>query len=534
MLYFSRSKTILIFLTIVIGLLFASPNFFSRDSLKSFPNFFPNKQVNLGLDLQGGSHLLLEVDTDVIINERIDNLTSDLRKLYREEGLKISNIKIVDSSLKFKSSSNAQSIINKIKDLSITDTQNLLQVGSSSNLIVNTNEEYLEILFTDEYKKLLTINAVNQSLEIVRRRIDELGTREPTIQRQGTSRIIIQVPGLEDPDQIKSLLGQTAKLTFQLVDQSVVYDPEKPDRAPIGSEVLPSDDNPDYKYIVKKRVMVGGENLVDAQPGFDPQTNEPIVTFRFDGIGAKKFGRVTQQNVGKPFAIILDDKVVSAPVIRDAILGGSGQISGGFTSDEANELAILLRAGALPAPLIILEERSVGPDLGADSINAGKIAAIIGFVAVILFMLFIYRTFGLFADIALIINLLLVLGVLSMFQATLTLPGIAGIILTIGMAVDANVLIFERVKEELRNGSSMINSIDNGYKRALSTILDANITTLIAAIILFFMASGPVRGFSITLAIGIFTSVFTAFTVTRFFISLRVRKMKSESVGLKI
>jgi protein-export membrane protein SecD len=244
-------------LTIGIGLLFALPNFFSKNSLNSFPNFFPNQQVNLGLDLQGGSHLLLEVDTDVIINERIDNLTSDLRKLYREEDLKISSIKTADGSLKFKSSSTAQSVINKIKDLSFTDSQNLLQVGSSSNLIVNINsDEYLEILFTEEYKKLLTINAVNQSLEIIRRRIDELGTREPTIQRQGTSRIIIQVPGLEDPDQIKSLLGQTAKLTFQLVDQSVVYDPQKPDKAPIGSEVLPSDDDPHYKYIVKKRVMV--------------------------------------------------------------------------------------------------------------------------------------------------------------------------------------------------------------------------------------------------------------------------------------
>ena len=534
MLYFSRSKSLLILLIVGIGILFAIPNFINKESLKNFPSFFPSKQVNLGLDLQGGSHLLLEVDTDVIINERIDNLTSDLRKFFREESMKISNLNINDGLLRFKSSLINQSIISKIKELSVTDSQNMLQVGASSNLIVSTNEDYIEILFTDEYKKLLTVNAVNQSLEIVRRRIDELGTREPTIQRQGTSRIIIQVPGLEDPDEIKSLLGQTAKLTFQLVDQSVIYDPQKPDKAPIGSEVLPSDEDANYKYIVKKRVMVGGENLVDAQPGFDPQTNEPIVSFRFDGIGAKKFGRVTQQNIGKPFAIILDNRVVSAPVIRDAILGGSGQISGGFTSQEANELAILLRAGALPAPLIILEERSVGPDLGADSINAGKVAAVIGFIAVILFMLFIYRVFGLFADIALIINLLLVLGVLSLFQATLTLPGIAGIILTIGMAVDANVLIFERIKEELRNGSSMINSIDNGYKRALSTILDANITTLIAAIILFFMASGPVRGFSITLAIGIFTSVFTAFTVTRFFISLRVKKMKSESVGLKI
>ena len=409
-----------------------------------------------------------------------------------------------------------------------------MQVGDRTNLILDIDDNFFKISFSEEYITLLTLNAVNQSLEIVRRRIDELGTKEPTIQRQGTSRIIIQLPGIDNPDEIKSLLGQTAKLTFQLVDQTASYDPNKPNKAPIGSEVLPSDSIPDYSYIVKKRIMVGGENLVDAQPGFDPQTNEPIVSFRFDRVGAKKFGRVTKDNIGKPFAIILDDRVVSAPVIRDAILGGSGQISGGFDALEANELAILLRAGALPAPLIILEERSVGPDLGADSVNSGKIAAMIGFGAVIVFMIIIYRRFGFFADIALIINLVMVLGVLSLLQATLTLPGIAGIILTIGMAVDANVLIFERIKEELRNGSSMINSVDNGYKRALSTIMDANITTLIAAIILFFMASGPVRGFSITLAIGIFTSVFTAFTVTRYFISLNIRKLKANNLGLKL
>jgi protein-export membrane protein SecD len=278
--------------------------------------------------------------------------------------------------------------------------------------------------------------------------------------------------------------------------------------------------------------MVGGENLVDAQPGFDPLTNEPVVNFRFDRIGAKKFGKVTKANIGKPFAIILDNKVVSAPVIRDAILGGSGQISGGFSAEEAADLAVLLRAGALPAPLIILEERSVGPDLGADSIFAGKIAALIGFIAVIIFMVLIYRSFGFFADIALILNLVMVLGILSLLQATLTLPGIAGIILTIGMAVDANVLIFERIKEELRNGSSVINSIDSGYKRALSTILDANITTLIAASILFFMGSGPVKGFSVTLAIGIFTSVFTAFTVTRLMVAIYVSRVKPKELRL--
>ena len=534
MLYFSRSKVTLILFAVLVAFLFAFPNIFSEKSLKTFPSFIPSQQVNLGLDLQGGSHLLLEVDTDEIVKERIEVVSSDLRKLFKKEDQKISGLKINNNSLRFNSSSTNVELINKIKDISISSSQNLLQTGAVSNLIVEINGDLIQLTFSDEYIAQLTLNAVNQSLEIVRRRIDELGTREPTIQKQGSTRIIIQLPGLDDPDEIKSLLGQTAKLTFQLVDQSAFYDPNNPKKVPIGSEILPSDNDPDYKYVVKKRIMVGGENLVDAQPGFDSQTNEPIVSFRFDGVGAKRFGRVTSNNIGKPFAIILDDKVVSAPVIRDAILGGSGQISGGFSAEEANELAILLRAGALPAPLIILEERSVGPDLGADSVNAGKIAAIIGFSAVIIFMIIVYRRFGFFADVALIINLIMVLGVLSLLQATLTLPGIAGIILTIGMAVDANVLIFERIKEELRNGSTMISSIDNGYKRALSTIMDANITTLIAAIILFFMASGPVRGFSITLAIGIFTSVFTAFTLTRYFVSINVRKLQPKNLGLKI
>ena len=533
MLYFSRSKTALIVLSVLLGLLFALPNFISQSQVDSFPNILPKQKVNLGLDLQGGSHLLLEVDTEAIIAERVENLNSDLRKLFKTNSINFINYKIVDDTLRFSSSEISREIESKILELSMSNSQNLLQMGDETNIVIDENNNNFQIYYSDKFKKQVIINAVSQSLEIVRRRIDELGTKEPSIQRQGESRIIIQLPGLDSPDRIKSLLGQTAKLTFQLVDTSVSYDPNNA-KAPIGSEILPSDLDEEFKYIIKKRIMVGGENLVDAQPGFDPQTNEPIVSFRFDRIGAKKFGRATQSNIGKPFAIVLDGKVVSAPVIREAILGGSGQISGGFTSEEANDLAILLRAGALPAPLIILEERSVGPDLGADSISAGQNAAIIGFIAVIVFMVLIYRRFGLLADIALIINLILVLGVLSLFQATLTLPGIAGIILTIGMAVDANVLIFERIKEEIRNGSNMINSVQNGYKRALSTILDANITTLIAALILFFMASGPVRGFSITLAIGIFTSVFTAFTLTRFFISMSAKKLKPNFVGLKI
>ena len=534
MIYFSNIKISSILLVIFIALMFAIPIFFSKDQLNSFPSFIPKQQVNLGLDLQGGSHLLLEVDTVEIIKERLENLNSDVRRVLKKNNIQYSNFKNTDDNLKFVVEEFPAEIQKEISELSISNSQNILQMGDQTNLVILREENDVSISFTDEFVKLAVSNAVAQSLEIVRRRIDELGTREPSIQRQGSSRIIIQLPGIDDPDRIKALLGQTAKLTFQLVDTSTNYDPLNPKKAPVGSEILPSDADDSFKYIVKKRVMVGGENLVDAQPGFDPQTNEPIVSFRFDRLGASKFGRVTQQNVGKPFAIILDDTVISAPVIREAILGGSGQISGGFDSDEANDLAILLRAGALPAPLIILEERSVGPDLGADSIEAGQYAAIIGFVAVILFMMFVYRYFGFLADIALIINLFMVLGILSLFQATLTLPGIAGIILTIGMAVDANVLIFECIKEEIRSGSKIINAVENGYKRALSTILDANITTLIAAVILFFMASGPVRGFSITLAIGIFTSVFTAFTFTRLLISIYAKSLKPSLVGMKI
>ena len=532
MLYFSRTKILLIFLVIFAVFLFAFPNIFSQSQLKNFPSFMPNQQVNLGLDLQGGSHLLIEVDTNEIIKERIENLSFDLRKLFKKNSIKINNLKLSNGKITFNSSEIDSSISKEIEQLSISNSQGIMQIGGQTNLIVKNNNGKIIVYFTEEFIKQSVTSAVNQSLEIVRRRIDELGTKEPSIQKQGSSRIIIQLPGLDDPERIKSLLGKTAKLTFQLVDQSVSYDPNNPKKVPIGSEILESDENPEFKYIIKKRIMVGGENLVDAQPGFDPQSNEPVVNFRFDRIGAKKFGKVTKDNVGKPFAIVLDDKVISAPVIRDAILGGSGQISGGFNAEEANDLSILLRAGALPAPLIILEERSVGPDLGADSIASGKYAAIIGFMAVIVFMVIIYRVFGFLADVALVINLIMVLGILSLLQATLTLPGIAGVILTIGMAVDANVLIFERIKEEIRNGSSMINSVENGYKRALSTILDANITTLIAATILFFMASGPVRGFSITLAIGIFTSLFTAFTFTRLLISLNIRKLKPSNVGL--
>ena len=372
--------------------------------------------------------------------------------------------------------------------------------------------------------------AVQQSIEIVRRRVDETGTREPTIQRQGDDRILVQLPGLDDPERIKRLLGKTAKMTFHLIDNRNSVEAAKAGRMPPGSRLLSSDDvdsnGQSRMYLIRKRIMVSGDTLIDSQPSTDGRTNEPVVTFRFDTAGAKRFGLATSKNVGKLFAIVLDGKVISAPVIREPILGGSGQISGSFTFQSAQDLALLLRAGALPAPLTILEERSVGPGLGADSIAAGKIASILGMIAVLVFMAAAYGLFGFMADVALVVNMVLILGVLSFLQATLTLPGIAGIVLTIGMAVDANVLVFERIREEVRSGRTPISAVDTGYSRAFTTIMDANLTTLIAALLLYVFGSGPVRGFAVTLSIGIVTSMFTAIMLTRLLVVTWLRRTK--------
>lgn len=374
---------------------------------------------------------------------------------------------------------------------------------------------------------------MQQSIEIVRRRIDELGTTEPVIQQQGTDRILVQVPGLDDPQRLKELLGQTAKMNFRLVSNAMSGQQALASRTvPSGTEILYTADEPRAPVLVERRIMVGGDRLVDAQPGFDQRNGQPVVNFRFDSSGARQFGEVTRNNVGRPFAIVLDDKVISAPRINEPIMGGSGQISGSFTVQAANDLAILLRAGALPAPLNVLEERTVGPGLGADSIRAGEIAAVIGSVAVVVFMIASYGFFGLLANIALFLNVAMIFAALSILQATLTLPGIAGIVLTIGMAVDANVLIYERIREEIAAGKGPIPAIEAGYNRALSSILDANITTLISAAILFQMGSGPVRGFAVTLGIGIITSVFTAFTVNRLMVSVWLRRRRPKTLYL--
>ncbi|MBV8934281.1 MAG: protein translocase subunit SecD, partial [Alphaproteobacteria bacterium] len=377
--------------------------------------------------------------------------------------------------------------------------------------------------------------AVDQSIEIIRRRIDETGTKEPTIQREGSDRILVQLPGVDNPEHVKALLGRTAKLTFQLVDTTVSLEDARRGRLPPGSEVLPAEEGRAGRsgpaaYVVRKRVMVGGDTLVDAQPTF--QNNEPVVSFRFDSAGAKRFGDATRENVGKPFAIVLDNKVISAPVIREPILGGSGIISGSFTVQSASDLALLLRAGALPAPITILEERTVGPDLGADSIHAGAVASIVGVILVVVFMFLFYGLFGVFADIALIFNLCLMLGSLSLLGATLTLPGIAGIALTMGMAVDANVLIYERIREEVRAGRTMLSALDAGFKRAFGTILDSHITTLVAGALMFWLGSGPVKGFAVTLSIGVLTSLFSAILVTRLLIVTWLRQWKPRVIPI--
>ena len=529
MLYFSKFKSISILLICLLGVIFAFPNVLSQTTLNDLPKIIPHKQINLGLDLRGGSHLLVEVQSSVRASERMDDLYDEIRIELRRNKILLSDISQSNDQLKITLSDDGfkGDLLDIIESLSQNVRGQLAtgQLVDELNIVEQIDGSIL-VSMTEEAKSDLLRRSVDQSIEIIRRRIDELGTKEPTIQRQGDSRILIQVPGLDDPKRLKDLLGTTAKMTFHLIDP--FYDGGNISRSSMQLKHA----NNESTYVVERRSIIGGENLVDAQPGFDSQTNQPIVNFRFDGQGSRKFGKITTDNVGKLFAIVLDNEVISAPIINEPILGGSGMISGSFTVQEANDLAILLRAGALPAPLVILEERTVGPGLGADSIKSGQIASILGLLLVLIYMFASYGRFGIYSNLSLLINLSLIVAILSILQATLTLPGIAGIILTIGMAVDANVLIFERIREEISNNKSVINAIDNGYKRARTTILDANITTFIAAIILFQLGSGPIKGFSITLAIGIITSVFTAFTLTRFLVAMWIKRSNPKEINI--
>ncbi len=527
MLYIDRWKLIVIALVCLLGFVYASPNVFlsHQEAVKSgdMPFYVPYRSVNLGLDLRGGSYLLLKVEADVVVQERIDSLQDVVRSALREARVRRRNMSVSGNAVTFDlvDPSRADEVRRLIRD----EDPSLEVAADGGRIRLALNEDDL-----DELRR----SAVTQSIEIIRRRIDETGTREPIIQRQGLDRIIVQLPGVDDPQRMKDVIGQTAKLTFHLADTTTSPAEARQGAVPPGSVLLPAQDdnrpNQPSEYLVKKRIIVGGESLVDAQPNF--QEGQPVVSFRFDTVGAQKFGRATQQNIGKPLAIVLDGKVISAPVIRDAILGGNGIISGSFSTQEVQDLALLLRAGALPAPLTVLEERSVGPGLGADSVAAGKIASLIGLVAVIVFMILCYGLFGIFSVVALVINLVLILAALSVLQATLTLPGIAGIVLTIGMAVDANVLIFERIREELRNGRTPVTGIDSGFRSAMRTIIDANLTTLIAAIILFSFGSGPVKGFAVTLALGLITSMFTAVFVTRAMVVVWLRRRRPKTIPI--
>jgi len=512
-LYFSKLRIALVTLVTLFFVVIASSNFQDTESS------IISKKINLGLDLQGGSYLLLEIDNGPVEVQKLQNTTTVVRNFLKDKKVVFTDLRIEDKAIFFNIS---KQDIDKVK-VFFLDKESIINPyynqykSHQFDLLIKENEFKLTL---SKYGLIeIKTSSQDQAIEIVRRRVDEVGTNEPNILKRGNNRILVELPGLDDPMRIKSLLGKTANLTFRFVTQN--------NNDVFGAETLKFEDSED-EASVSKRIILSGENLLDAQPQMNNQTNETVVSFTLDRVGAKRFGKATRSGIGKQLAIVLDGKIVSAPVIRDAILGGSGQISGNFTFQSATDLALLLRSGALPAPLNIIEERTVGPDLGQDSINAGVFALSIGFLLVIFFMFFKYRVFGLIANITLLVNLFLLVGILTIFEATLTLPGIAGIILTVGMAVDANVLIFERIKEESKNEKNNIIAFDTGYIKSKTAILDANITTLIAAIILFFMGSGPVKGFSVTLTVGIFTTLFSVYFIARMLTSFYVVRNKEK------
>jgi len=523
--FFTR---IVVAIILLLGILISLPNALPQNARNRLPAWWANQTVSLGLDLQGGSYLLLEVQLDEVKKDKIESLTGDLRRALRKAhiafafdpnaqnggGISVHIISHADFD-------NARSIVD---GLNPSISGGIITVGQRQFDVTEPGDDHIVLKMSDVYLKQSQQDIVGQSIEIVRKRIDELGTREPTIERQGDDRIVVQVPGLQDPSQLIKILQTTAKMTFQLVDETADIEQAKKGIVPIGSEFVHRNNAQEEQrrgpIVVQKRVLVAGDRLTDAQASFDSQTGQPDVSFKFDSVGAREFGDVTKENVGHRFAILLDKKVITDPTIQSVILGGQGVITGQFTTEETKELSLLLRAGALPAPLKPIDQRTVGAELGADSVKAGGYSTMAGLALVILFMIGRYGLFGVFADVALVFNVILLIATLSVLGATLTLPGIAGIVLTMGMAVDANVLIFERIREEQRNGRGMIASIDAGFRRAMATIIDANATHLIASLILFELGSGPVRGFAVTLGLGIITSFFTAVMVTRLMVVL--------------
>lgn len=533
MLDFPRWKTISIWLIIILGLVFSIPSMVPEKTVESWPSFVPKERVNLGLDLAGGSHILLEADVADVTKMRLETMEKTVRSLMRGErgsgnSIEIGDVRRDNSKVSFTVNNPAQ--VQEARQRLDRETQVATGQRDWNITVADTNR------FTLTPTKAGIDNAVNSAMdvatEVVRKRIDEMGTREPTIIRASADRIVVQVPGLQDPNALKELLGQTARLEFKMVN-------DEPDAraqaaqgvAPPGYEIVPSAEATGGTELLARQVMISGERLINATQGYD-QNGRPVVDITFDSQGANTFARVTQQNTNKRFAMVLDGKVLSAPTINEPILGGRAQISGNFNVDSANQLAIALRSGALPVKLTVVEERTVGPDLGADSIRKGVLAGVIATTAVLVLMLVSYGRFGFYADVALVINIFLILAVMALFNATLTLPGIAGFVLTIGAAVDANVLINERIREELKRGRTAVMAIEHGYKEASRAIFDANITNVIAAALMFWFGSGPVKGFAVVLTIGIITSVFTAVTMTRMFVAHWVHKTRPTALNI--
>ena len=534
MLNFPPWKLIAIAGAVLLSIIYALPNAFTKEQVAGWPDFLPKRQVPLGLDLRGGAHLLLSMDIDELKKDMLDTLRGDVRQKLRDARIGVVGTGLTAGGVQVRLAKGADI------DKGLTELRTLSQplsivVGSESQTLKvdKIGDESVRLTLTEGGIRQRITDAIGAAIETVRRRVDPTGNVEATITRQGTDRILVQVPGVTDTAELKSRLGQAARLTFHDVHPDIT---STSNRAPTGYVAYPSAEAGEEGrfYWVKSEPVVRGDELADAQGTFDSRTNEPIISFRFNQSGGRKFGKYTSENVGRPFAIVLDKKVLSAPVIREPILGGNGQISGSFTPQSANNLAINLRSGALPATLTIVEERTVGPSLGADSIKSGMTAFVIGAIATVVLTVLMYGTFGIFAVVGLVLNGIFLLAIMTAFGSTLTLPGIAGLILTIGMAVDANVLIFERIREELRNGRTPINAIESGFDRAMVTIMDSQLTTLAAAIIMFWLGSGPIRGFAVTLSIGIFTTIFAAVTIVRLVVSLWVRSAHARSRNIDV
>jgi protein-export membrane protein SecD len=522
MLHFSKIKLTVILGIILLGVIFSLPNLFPRDDVEKWPSFLPKTVVSLGLDLQGGSHLLYEVDMADLMKDRLDSVVNDVRSKLTSGPTRIGYVNLGVSN-------GAVSL--KLRDTGqIAAARPLLQEATNGMDLTIADDGQVTAKYSDQTLTQMKQQVVEQAIEVIRKRIDETGTKEPTIIREGDDRIVVQLPGVKDPQHIKEIIGKTAKMTFQMVDENAML-AGQPSPTDIVLPVKDPKSDGATKLIVERVPLLYGQNLVDAQQTFENGA-QPVVAFKFDSVGARKFGDATSKNVGRRFAIVLDNEIISAPVIKDAILGGSGIISGSFTVQSASDLALLLRAGALPANLTVIEERTVGADLGADSIAAGEKACLIAIVLIVVAMVALYGLFGIFANIALLLNAVLILGALSLLGATLTFPGIAGMVLTLGMAVDANVLILERVREEMRHGRGAVTAMEAGYREAQATIIDANVTHAIATCFLFYFGSGPIKGFAITLIIGIATSFFTSVYVTRLMTSVWLRRTRPKLLPL--